>query len=77
MACLGLGGGSKKSNYNKDINIASEPFLEVTLSLPGQKAIVICDEAGNYLPTKKEGGNKKKKQQAKLPAGKFYSLLSI
>ena len=54
MACFGGGGGSKAAaNVSTDPQIASKPFLEVTLTLGNsntREGVIVLDTAGVYLP---------------------------
>ena len=61
MACLGLGGKSSKKEY-KSIDTQNQLFLEVTLKLPDNPTIVLCNKEGKYLPEKSDPNRKKKKQ---------------
>ena len=54
MACFGGGGGSKAaSNVTTDPKIASQPFLEVKLTLGNantRETVLVMNTAGEYLP---------------------------
>ena len=49
MACI-FGGGKKSSAKYKDVEIAASPYLTVTLTLPGQKTVLMCNEVGTFMP---------------------------
>ena len=70
MACLGGGGGGAKGSGTKaalsvaaDPQIASKPFLEVTLTLGNamsRESTILLSRAGDYLPGAPDGsGNNK------------------